>query len=260
MQERIRLPLILALALSPAAGAEEAMDFTEEANRIGYSLGYQLGENFVPRGTEIRAEAIIEGIEDALSGAQTPMPLTEIRSTLIDLKRERVTEKRAERAKELKEKRSASRAFLRENAEKEGVTVLPSGLQYEIITAGEGASPGPRDTVTVHYRGTLADGTEFDSSYERENPATFRLDRVIAGWTEGMQLMKEGGRSRFYIPPELAYGDRGHLAGEALVFEVELLSVGAAAQPQGAQAGEKGTDDGASAGEPAVQEGSTAQK
>lgn len=120
-------------------------------------------------------------------------------------------------------------AFLAENAQREGVVALPSGLQYEIIEDGKGASPKKSDTVTVHYRGTLIDGTEFDSSYKRGRPATFKLNRVIKGWTEGLQLMKEGGKRRLFIPSNLAYGKRGagNLIGpgETLIFEVELIRI-----------------------------------
>ena len=120
-------------------------------------------------------------------------------------------------------------AFLAENAQREGVVVLPSGLQYEIIEEGKGTSPKSSDTVTVHYRGTLIDGTEFDSSYKRGRPATFKLNRVIKGWTEGLQLMKEGGKRRLYIPSNLAYGKRGAGKligpGETLIFDVELIRV-----------------------------------
>lgn len=120
-------------------------------------------------------------------------------------------------------------AFLAENAQREGVVALPSGLQYEIMSEGDGTSPKSTDTVTVHYRGTLIDGTEFDSSYQRGRPATFRLNQVIKGWTEGLQLMKEGGKRRLFIPSHLAYGKRGAGKligpGEALIFEVELIRV-----------------------------------
>ena len=122
------------------------------------------------------------------------------------------------------------KAFLEENAKKEGVKTLPSGLQYRVIQEGSGATPGATDTVTVNYRGTLIDGTEFDSSYSRGKPATFRADRVIRGWTEALQMMKEGAKWELFIPPDLAYGERG--AGgkigpnSTLVFEVELVSVG----------------------------------
>jgi len=125
------------------------------------------------------------------------------------------------------ENKAAGEAFLAENAKKPGVVTTASGLQYQVITEGTGATPSPTDNVTVHYKGTTLDGKEFDSSYSRGAPATFPLNRVIAGWTEGLQLMKEGGKSRLFIPSNLAYGERG--AGRdigpnsALIFDVELI-------------------------------------
>lgn len=125
--------------------------------------------------------------------------------------------------------RRAGEAFLEQNAKRAEVTVLPSGLQYEVLQPGKGASPGPRDRVTVHYRGTLTDGREFDSSYRRGQPATFPLDRVIPGWTEGLQLMSVGAHYRLYVPPSLAYGARqaGPMIApySTLIFDVELLDV-----------------------------------
>ncbi|MBC8372870.1 MAG: FKBP-type peptidyl-prolyl cis-trans isomerase [Phycisphaerae bacterium] len=123
----------------------------------------------------------------------------------------------------------AGRAFLAGKANEDDVTVLPSGLMYKVIDAGEGATPGPSDQVTVHYRGTLIDGTVFDSSYDRGQPATFPVNRVIAGWVEALQLMSEGSKWELYIPSELAYG-RGGAGGDigancTLIFEVELIEI-----------------------------------
>ena len=132
--------------------------------------------------------------------------------------------------------------FMQENAKKPGVKTTASGLQYKIIKAGKGKAPGPTDQVTVNYRGTLIDGKEFDSSYKRGEPATFQLNGVIKGWTEGLQLIKEGGKIQLFIPPELAYAGRGPLAHRTLIFDVELISVVTAsrlnrkgAQPQDKQ-------------------------
>ena len=122
----------------------------------------------------------------------------------------------------------ASPEYLKENSIREGVVVLPSGLQYEIMVEGKGAKPGPRDVVTTHYHGTLTDGSVFDSSVERRAPASFPLDRVIAGWTEGLQLMSVGSKWKFFIPSNLAYGDRripGIPPNSTLIFEVELLDI-----------------------------------
>jgi FKBP-type peptidyl-prolyl cis-trans isomerase len=139
-------------------------------------------------------------------------------------------EQQQERRQQGAEALKSGEAFLAENAAKAGVKTLPSGLQYKVIQSGSGASPKATDKVTVHYRGTLIDGTEFDSSYSRNKPATFGVNQVIPGWTEALQLMQEGDKWELYIPPKLAYGERG--AGSrippnsTLIFEVELLSVG----------------------------------
>ena len=128
-------------------------------------------------------------------------------------------------AKSADENKAEGTAFLAENAKKEGVITTASGLQYKVLKEGDGASPSATSSVTVHYKGTTIDGNEFDSSYKRGAPVEFRLDRVIKGWTEGLQLMKEGAMYELYIPPELAYGNRGRLANQMLIFEIELLEV-----------------------------------
>jgi FKBP-type peptidyl-prolyl cis-trans isomerase len=149
--------------------------------------------------------------------------------TLTELKQEAAATERRQREERARKNLAEGKAFLAENGKKDSVWTLPSGLQYQVITKGEGNSPEATDTVTVHYRGTLIDGSEFDSSYGRGQPATFPLDRVIRGWTEGLQLMRPGAKYRFYIPPELAYGEDGAGASigpnATLLFEVELLSV-----------------------------------
>jgi FKBP-type peptidyl-prolyl cis-trans isomerase FklB len=128
--------------------------------------------------------------------------------------------------------------FLAANAKKDGVVTTPSGLQYKVLEAGTGRTPGATDTVTVNYRGTLIDGKQFDSSYDRGKPATFRVDGVIAGWTEALQMMKEGAKWQLFIPQELAYGERGQLRDKTLIFDVELLSVDT---PSGTAAAGEGT-------------------
>ena len=144
---------------------------------------------------------------------------------LVALKRRVDTEQRARQSAESEAIRQAGLAFLEENKAKEGVRVTASGLQYRVIQEGIGRSPEPLDTVTVHYRGTTVNGNEFDSSYRRGEPAQFNISGVIPGWTEGLQLMKEGGTYELYVPLELAYGKRGPLAFQTLIFEVELLGV-----------------------------------
>ena len=208
--------------------AEETPKMQDENDEINYSLGYQIGGDLKRQKVEIRSDLIIRGIKDAMTGAKPLLSSKEMRNILVDLKR-RVTEADRKKLMEARSRNLAEgEAFLSENAKKEGVHVLPSGLQYRVIREGSGATPKSTDTVTVNYRGTLVDGTEFDSSYKRNKPARFRVDRVIRGWTEALQMMKEGAEWELFIPAELAYGQQG--AGKAippnsvLIFRVELLS------------------------------------
>jgi len=215
--------------LGSVCTAQEGPILEDEQDRINYSVGYQIGGDFERQGIELDRESLIKGIEDALSEAKPLMTLQEMRSTLVELKK-RINATQKERLKEAAEKNlAAGLAFLAENSKKEGVKTLPSGLQYRVLAEGEGAPPKATDTVTVHYRGTSINGTEFDSSYSRNEPDTFQADRVIEGWKEALQMMKPGAKYELFIPSELAYGKRG--AGSkigpnsALIFEVELISV-----------------------------------
>jgi FKBP-type peptidyl-prolyl cis-trans isomerase FklB len=154
--------------------------------------------------------------------------------TALNSLQTKVSAQRAKaQAEEAQKAAAAGTAYLAANAKKPGVVTTKSGLQYRVVSAGTGATPKAGDTVTVHYRGTLVDGTEFDSSYKRGQPATFPVGGVIAGWTEALQLMKEGSKFELAIPPNLAYADQGPLANQVLLFEVELIkaTAGAAAAP-----------------------------
>jgi len=195
-----------------------ASELKSDNDKILYSLGYELGKDISRQELELAPEVLLKGAEDGMSGAK---PLVDTRQRRAALKQ--IGEARA--SENLKQ----SQAFLAANAKKEGVQTLPSGLQYKVIQAGEGKSPGSGDNVRVQYRGSLIDGTEFDSSYERGKPATFRVNKVIKGWQEALQLMKEGAKWELFIPPNLAYGARGRPKAippnSALIFEVELISV-----------------------------------
>jgi FKBP-type peptidyl-prolyl cis-trans isomerase FklB len=225
----MKYPIILsviAACLFPAFPcADETLDLQNETTRINYSLGYQIGGDFKRQEVEMDAAAVVQGIEDALSGAAPKMSAAEMRDTLVELKRRVVASQRERKKQNELKYLEEGRKFLEENGRREGVVTTESGLQYEIIEPGSGASPGPQDTVTVHYRGTLIDGKEFDSSHKKNKPATFRLDGVIKGWSEGIQLMKEGAKYRLFIPNKLAYGSRGPLENRTLIFDVELLEV-----------------------------------
>ena len=191
---------------------------------VSYALGINIGENLKKSGFEnINAEALAKAINEIYKGDSTLFNVAEA-TEIINNFMMKQSEAKAESAKQ------AGIDFMSENAGKPGVMTTASGLQYEVIQEGAGLSPTAADMVTVHYHGTLIDGTVFDSSVERGQPATFPLSGVIPGWTEGLQLMKEGGKTRFYIPSELAYGDRAASEligpGSTLIFDVELIKVG----------------------------------
>lgn len=221
--------LYITILLTGICWAEDAVNLEDENDRISYSVGYQVGGDFKNQGLEMNPQAFLKGIEDAMSEHQSLLTAKEMRATLIELKKKVVTDQAKQAQLTAEKNLEEGKAFLKENSNKEGVITLPSGMQYQIIKAGEGEPPKPNDTVTVHYRGMLIDGTEFDSSYHRQEPATFQADRVIKGWQEALQLMKPGAKYKLFIPPELAYGKLGGGSkigpNSTLMFEVELLSV-----------------------------------
>ena len=222
--------LVLSTVIFLGVGfAADNPNVKEEKDKVSYSVGYQVGGDFKRQGVELNPELLVKGVQDAMSGAKPLMTQQEMNKTLVDLKKKIVTAQREEQKKAADKNLADGKKFLESNAKKEGVTTLPSGLQYKVVAKGTGASPKKTDSVTVHYKGTLLDGTEFDSSYKRGQPATFRVDGVIAGWTEALQLMKPGAKWQLFIPANLAYGERG--AGSrigpnsTLIFEVELIKV-----------------------------------
>jgi FKBP-type peptidyl-prolyl cis-trans isomerase len=219
-----RGPIALSLAfLATVASAADPAPLTDDASKTSYALGYQIGRDV--RGVELRPEAIVQGLTDGAAGTKAKLSPEEITALMQKLQQDAEAARAKRQVEHLKEASAAGATYLAENAKKPGVTTTASGLQYKVITPGTGRKPTAADTVTVHYRGTLVDGAEFDSSYSRGQPATFPLNGVIAGWTEGVQFMQEGGKSQLVIPPALAYGDKGELAGQVLIFEVELLKV-----------------------------------
>jgi len=224
--------LILTLAAVLAAGPLLAQDLKLETEdqKISYSVGYQVGGDFKRQGQQIDPDAMVRGVQDALSDGKPLLTDKEMSDILIQLKQKIMMMQQEERERISRESAAAGKTFLSENATKGGVKSLPSGLQYQVLKEGSGdKTPAATDTVTVQYRGTLIDGTEFDSSYSRGQPATFALNQVIKGWTEGVQLMKPGAKYKFFIPPDLAYGPRGGgkiPPNSTLIFEVELVSIG----------------------------------
>jgi FKBP-type peptidyl-prolyl cis-trans isomerase FklB len=202
--------------------AEPAMD---EAAKQHYALGYQLGQDL--KVIESRPQDLARGIEDGRKDAKPKLTEAEMQAALTSLQ-QKVGELRQKELAALSQKAiGEGKAYLAENAKKPGVKTTASGLQYRMVQEGTGRTPTATDTVTVNYKGKLVDGTEFDSSYKRGQPASFPVKGVIPGWTEALQLMKVGSKFDLAVPPELAYGTNGPLANQVLLFEVELLGAAA---------------------------------
>ncbi len=215
----------LALATVTLAWAAEPPALTSQQQRLGYTIGLQIGQSLKGDGLEVDVDAMALGVKDFLAGREPRLSEEDRRATLQAL----AEEQQRRRASSAEENAAAGARFLAENKARDGVVTLASGLQYKVIKAGTGKQPTASDTVLAHYRGTLIDGTEFDSSFRRGQPATFPVNGVIRGWQEALPLMKEGARWEVYIPADLAYGPRG--AGESigpnqtLIFEIELIKV-----------------------------------
>lgn len=227
-----RLVLVAALSMTGLVWAAEppvaSASFSNDEAKVAYSLGFVFGKNNAAAIDNLNVEQFVAGFKDGYAGKVGLLTEEDLKKTLNDYKERRMAQAQAEQQKQNAENKTRSEAFLAENAKRQGVMTTATGLQYEVLTQGTGVQPKPTDTVEVHYVGTLTDGTVFDSSVERGQTASFRLDQVILGWTEGVQLMKEGGKYRFTIPSNLAYGETG--AGSippnaALIFDVELIKV-----------------------------------
>jgi FKBP-type peptidyl-prolyl cis-trans isomerase len=205
-----------------AEAAPAAASLTTDADRFSYGLGMVIGERVLKQYNEVDYALLIEGMKAQHQSQATLITIEDAGAALTTYSEQQLATKT-----EANKMKGAT--YLEENAKKEGVIVTESGLQYSVVTQGDGAKPTAADQVTVHYRGTLIDGTEFDSSYSRGEPATFGLNQVIPGWTEGVQLMNVGSKYQFVVPHELGYGERG--AGgaigpfETLIFEVELIEI-----------------------------------
>ncbi|MFZ2197202.1 MAG: FKBP-type peptidyl-prolyl cis-trans isomerase [Thermodesulfovibrionales bacterium] len=227
---KLLLSVVLGVVLLVSqANAEEKKALQTAREKQSYSIGADIGSKLKTQSIDIDTDLFSQGVKDAFSGGKLLMTEQEMKDTLTALQKE-LMDKQTERNKQVGEKnKKDGEAFLSENKKKEGVKTLPSGLQYKVIKEGTGKTPKAEDTVVTNYRGTLIDGTEFDSSYKRGQPATFPVKGVIPGWTEALQLMKEGSKWELFIPSNLAYGERG--AGgtigpnAALIFEIELISV-----------------------------------
>ena len=204
----------------PAMAQETALETPE--SKVSYALGMMIGERVIKQYGEVDYDLLVQAMKAQAAGDATDLSMEEAQMVLQE-------QQQAAAAEAAAEAQQAGASFLEENKAREGVMVTDSGLQYEVLSEGEGPKPTADDTVSVHYVGTLMDGTEFDSSIARGEPASFPLKGVIPGWTEGLQLMNVGSKYRFVIPSDLAYGERGAGQaigpGETLVFEVELLEI-----------------------------------
>jgi FKBP-type peptidyl-prolyl cis-trans isomerase FklB len=221
----MRLWWILGLGVffcATSTWAAESPVFKNQKDKLSYSIGMDIGKNFKGQSIDINPDVFLKGLKDALSGEKPLMTDQEIRETFALFQQE-LTAKLGDKNKKEGE------AFLAENKKKEGVKTLPSGLQYKVMKAGTGKKPKSTDTVLTHYRGTLIDGTEFDSSYRRGKPSAFPVNGVIPGWTEALLLMEEGAKWQIFVPSALGYGERGsgnRIGPHAtLIFEMELISI-----------------------------------
>ncbi|MDX2417726.1 MAG: FKBP-type peptidyl-prolyl cis-trans isomerase [Xanthomonadales bacterium] len=205
-----------------------ATELDTEEKKLGYIIGMDIGKSLRDQGTEVDLDSLVDAIRATYNDEELAMTVEEAGQVRKEYIEKMQAKKQAEAATVGQTNLVAGQKFLAENATKEGVQTTASGLQYKVVTMGTGAKPAATDTVKVHYRGTLLDGTEFDSSYARNEPISFALNRVIPGWTEGVQLMPVGSKFMFYIAPDLAYGEGGGgpiPPNSTLEFEVELLDI-----------------------------------
>jgi FKBP-type peptidyl-prolyl cis-trans isomerase FklB len=221
-----RLTIIFAAftLVLPIFGQEKSPPFKDQKDKFSYSIGLNIGSNLSKQKIEVNPDMVTAGIKDAIAG-KPQLTQDQIKEVMTTFEKDMEQKQKA-----AGEKNAAEGAkFLEENKKKEGVKTTSSGLQYKVIKEGTGPQPKATDIVTVNYRGTLMNGTEFDSSYKRGEPATFPLNGVIKGWTEGVQLMKVGSKYQLFIPPQLAYGDRAVgpdiTPNSTLIFDVELLGI-----------------------------------
>jgi FKBP-type peptidyl-prolyl cis-trans isomerase FklB len=220
---------VVMMVLPVVASAQDAPALKTEKDKLSYAMGMDLGTQLKATSVDIDAAVFARGLSDALSGSKTVLTPSEAKAVIAELQKG-LAAKQVAAARVAGEKNKAEGdAFLAANKSKEGVVSLPSGLQYKVLTAGTGKKPLATDSVVCHYRGTLIAGTEFDSSYKRGEPATFPVGGVIKGWTEVLQLMPVGSKWQVFIPPNLAYGERGSGGvigpNATLIFEIELVAI-----------------------------------
>lgn len=225
--KKVFVLLFVSIFVTGAVCAED--NFKSEQEKIGYAIGMNIGTNMLQQKVDIDADQLAAGLKAVLKGEKTVLTQEEMGQILTVYQQEMQMKQMAEMAAEAAENEKTTLEYLEKNGKKDGVITLESGLQYKVLNAGDGAIPKVDSKVQVHYRGTLLDGTEFDSSYKRGEPASFPVNGVIPGWTEALQLMKEGAKWQLVIPSQLAYAERGAPPtippNATLIFEVELLKI-----------------------------------
>jgi FKBP-type peptidyl-prolyl cis-trans isomerase FklB len=230
--KKIIFGTVVTLGLASIVMAEGTNLLTDTKARVSYAIGLNIGHSFKAQDVDVDVALVTRGIKDVLAGNPELMTEAEVKSTLMAFQQEMRANMMKKRAEEGVTNKAAGEEFLAANKNKPGVQTLPDGLQYIVITNGTGATPVAGDTVTVNYRGTLLDGTEFDSSYKRGQPAQFPVTGVIRGWTEALEKMPVGSKWKLFIPSDLAYGEQGNRGiapNSTLIFEVELLAAKAPA-------------------------------
>lgn len=230
-----RLPIIIVAVFLCSTGlAQEKIQLKDQKDKISYAIGLDIGFTFQKQKLEVNLDPLISGIKDALNNKPQLTP-EQTREVLTAFQKDMVAKQEQVNKEAGVKNAAAGQKFLADNKTKEGVKTTASGLQYKVVKEGSGAMPKTTDTVTVNYRGTLIDGTEFDSSYKRNEPITFPVTGVIPGWTEALQLMKIGSKYQIFIPANLAYGAQGAGqvigANSVLIFDVELLGIQASQSP-----------------------------
>lgn len=216
-------------AAAPAAGQKAPEPVKADKNKVSYIIGMSVGRNIKSLGADLNTDEIVRGLKDTLSGAKIAITDEEAQAQMTAFGAELQAKQAADAKKAADENKAKEAAYLQEHKKKEGVQTTPSGVQYKVLKEGNGKKPTPKDEVTVNYKGSLIDGKEFDSSYKRNEPATFPVSGVIPGWSEAIQMMKTGSKWEIVIPSSLAYGEQGVPEvippNSALVFEVELISI-----------------------------------
>lgn len=242
----ILLTVIFSAGLVAPLLADDTNILSDERAKASYAIGMTLGHNWQQQGIDVDLGLVVRGLKDEQSGGPTLLTATEMQTVLRDFQKTLAAKQQKMRMELAESNKMAGAAFLATNKNNPGVITLPDGLQYKILTSGTGAVPAPTDTVTVNYRGSLLDGTEFDSSYKRGQPAQFQVGHVIHGWTEALTQMKVGSKWQLFIPAELAYGEQGNRSippNSTLIFDVELLDTQATPPPTAAPPAQPLTSD-----------------